>query len=252
MTTPIDEVFARHDIAALYDLFNPWAPSDDFYFGRARADGGPVLDVGCGTGMLACAIAQTGLAVTGADPAAGMLAVARSRPGGDTVRWVHARAQELDLGQPFATIYMTGHAFQAIVDDDDAVAALAAMARHLEADGSVIFESRNPAREEWRDWTPAAPPDEASSPTFGRVLESYDTRYDHDSGIAELTHFYDFPDTGRRLTGSSRLRFRSRARLADLLAAAGLAAREWLGDWSGGSCEAASKEIIVVAGRLAP
>jgi len=252
MTVPIDDVFDRHEIAELYDLFNPWMASDDFYLDRARRGGGDVLDVGCGTGMLACRIARESLTVVGADPAAGMLAVARTRDGADTVQWVNARAEDLDLGRRFKTIYMTGHAFQAIIDDDTAVDALAAMAGHLESDGAVIFETRNPAREEWRDWTPAAAPAEADSPALGRVLESYDTRYDAETGIADLTHMYDFPASGRRLVGTSRLRFRPRAHVARLAAAAGLAPQEWLGDWSGAPCTETSKEIIVVAGRSTP
>ena len=51
----IDPVFARPELAGLYDLFNPWMVCDDFYKARAVASGGPVLDLGCGTGMLACA-----------------------------------------------------------------------------------------------------------------------------------------------------------------------------------------------------
>jgi 2-polyprenyl-3-methyl-5-hydroxy-6-metoxy-1,4-benzoquinol methylase len=38
-------------LAELYDLFNPWGPSDDFYLGLVMA-AEAVLDVGCGTGVL--------------------------------------------------------------------------------------------------------------------------------------------------------------------------------------------------------
>ena len=84
----IDPVFARPELAGLYDLFNPWMVCDDFYKARAVASGGPVLDLGCGTGMLACAIAAEEVDVVGADPADGMLRVARSRPGAERVTWV--------------------------------------------------------------------------------------------------------------------------------------------------------------------
>ncbi len=71
--------------ALLYDHFNLWDSGDDFYLGLAREIGGFVLDLGCGTGMLACRIAQDGLSVTGVDPAEGMLRVARSRRGAERV-----------------------------------------------------------------------------------------------------------------------------------------------------------------------
>ena len=79
----IDDVFRDARIAGLYDLFNPWMACDDFYLDRTTRRGGAVLDVGCGTGMLACRIAAAGIVVVGVDPAEGMLSVARSRSGAE-------------------------------------------------------------------------------------------------------------------------------------------------------------------------
>ncbi len=55
---PADEIFSDPAFARLYDAFNLWGPGDDFYLALARKLGGGVLDLGCGTGMLACRIAQ--------------------------------------------------------------------------------------------------------------------------------------------------------------------------------------------------
>jgi ubiquinone/menaquinone biosynthesis C-methylase UbiE len=41
----------------LYDAENRWAADDDFYLALTQQVGGPVLDVACGTGQLARAIA---------------------------------------------------------------------------------------------------------------------------------------------------------------------------------------------------
>jgi ubiquinone/menaquinone biosynthesis C-methylase UbiE len=77
-------------VAALYDLFD--SDRSDLLAYLAIADelgSASALDLGCGTGTFAIALAERGLDVTAVDPAAPMLDVARAKPGSDRVRWVH-------------------------------------------------------------------------------------------------------------------------------------------------------------------
>lgn len=53
---PADELFEDVRLASLYDPFNGWDVCDAFYFDLTREIGGTVLDLGCGTGLLACRI----------------------------------------------------------------------------------------------------------------------------------------------------------------------------------------------------
>ena len=110
--------------------------------------------MGCGTGQLACEFAGRGHHVTGADPAAAMLALARARPGGDRVRWIQASAAGLATSGRYDLIVMTGHVFQQLLEDSEVRAALRAAARHLAPGGRLAFETRNPAVGEWQDWNP--------------------------------------------------------------------------------------------------
>ena len=68
-----------------------------------------------------------------------MLRVARSRQGTERVSWIKADGQTLRLPLRFDLIYMTGHAFQALLTDDDAIAVLRTVRDHLTKDGRLCL-----------------------------------------------------------------------------------------------------------------
>src|SRR5262245_5340759 len=74
-------------------------PSGDvaFYSGLATQTGGPVLELGCGTGRVLLPIARTGIACTGVDPSEQMLRVLREKRPPDNVTLVQGSMQTLDL-----------------------------------------------------------------------------------------------------------------------------------------------------------
>jgi len=112
--------------------------------------------LGCGTGRLGCSLVERGHPVTGVGPAAAMLTVAKAKPHGEHVEWVESSAQTYKSQQRFDLIVMTGHAFQILLTDADALAVLGTMRAHLKQGGRVAFETRNP-RVDWAsEW--AAPP----------------------------------------------------------------------------------------------
>lgn len=247
---PADEVFEDSLFASLYDHFNSWDVCDDFYLSLARESGGRVLDLGCGTGMLACRIARAGLDVMGVDPAEGMLRIARARDGSDWVSWLKAEGQALRLPQRFDLIYMTGHAFQALLSDDDAVALLRTAHDHLAEGGRLAFETRNPARKAWLGWTPDRRRRVVTA-EHGQVEEFYETSADARTGIVDLTHHYCFANTGKSIVGKSRIRFIDLDHLKRLLAMADLTPVAWYGDWDRSPITATSREFIVISCRSA-
>ena len=161
-----------HDpqIAEIYDLTSPWAQDADFYLSLAGRRPCSVLDLGCGTGTLCCALAERGHRVTGVDPAAAMLAVARSKPHGEQVECVESSAQSYKAHQRFDLIVMTGHAFQVLLTDADALAVLVTIRCHLNEHGRVAFETRNP-RADWAGEWAARPPLVRTLPC-GHLLET--------------------------------------------------------------------------------
>jgi SAM-dependent methyltransferase len=66
---------------AIAELYDPWSRSvtEDvpFYVAEARKAGGPVVELGVGTGRIAVPTAAAGVPVIGVDSSAGMLAVCR-------------------------------------------------------------------------------------------------------------------------------------------------------------------------------
>jgi ubiquinone/menaquinone biosynthesis C-methylase UbiE len=61
------------------------------------APAGTVIDVGCGTGTTAIALAERGAAVVGVDGDPGVLALARAKPGAAAVQWRNGTATALPL-----------------------------------------------------------------------------------------------------------------------------------------------------------
>ncbi len=67
-------------IAELYDAWSRSVTEDvEFYVDEARAAGGPVVELGVGTGRIAVPTALAGVPVIGVDSSAGMLAVCARR-----------------------------------------------------------------------------------------------------------------------------------------------------------------------------
>jgi SAM-dependent methyltransferase len=243
-----DPLYQDPELVAFYDIENDGRDDFDFCIEMAR-DARSVLDLGCGTGQLAAMLAD-GRRVVGVDPAAAMLDIARQREGGDRVRWVEASAQTVQLGQTFDLVLLTGHAFQVFLTDEDALAVLVIIARHLAPGGHFVFDSRNPARRQWREWVPEQSERIVAHPVHGDVRAWNDVTFDETTAIATYQTFYDIAAIGRTISADAKIRFIDAARLAGLLDAAGLKVDRWFGDWTGAAFDANSKEIIPV-GRLA-
>ena len=235
--------YQQSKIAEIYDIANPWANDLDFYLSLAGPDTCSVLDLGCGTGALCCALAERGHCVTGVDPAAAMLAVAKRKPHAEKVEWIECTAQNYKSHRRFDRIVMTGHAFQILLTDADALALLKTMRGHLNQRGKIAFETRNP-RVDWAsEW--AGRTRLLRMPAGEQVVETLEITREEGEFISFRTSYRFSQET---LTTNSTLRFPLREELEDLIARSGLVVREVFGDWDGGTFEAQrSREIIFIA-----
>jgi ubiquinone/menaquinone biosynthesis C-methylase UbiE len=91
-----DAIFEHPRLVGIYDALEPDREDLLAYVTMASEfHSHRVVDIGCGTGVLALLLAERGVAVTGVDPAAGSLSVAQAKPGAERVTWIHGDATTL-------------------------------------------------------------------------------------------------------------------------------------------------------------
>ena len=214
-----DNAFEHPRLAAIYDALDP-DRSDLHVYAAIAAELGArrVLDVGCGTGTFALLLAEHGLDVTGVDPARASLDVARGKPGAECVRWLHGDATTLPaLEVDLAT--MTGNVAQAIADEQAWAETLRGIHDALRPGGSLVFETRDPAAEAWREWNRGASYGVTEIEGIGPVASWHEVT-EVRLPLVSFRSTCAFPD-GDVLTSDSTLRFRGRAEVEAALAAHG-------------------------------
>ena len=139
----VDAHFADRRLAAIYDWLEGERDDLDAYVAVVdEFEARVVLDVGCGTGTFACLLAIRGLDVTGVDPAAASLEIARRKPGADAVRWILGDATMLpSLHVDLAT--MTGNVAQVFLTDADWLATLHRIRAALTSRAARLREPRS-------------------------------------------------------------------------------------------------------------
>ena len=171
------------------ELYDPWSRSVtedvDFYVAEARKDGGPVVELGIGTGRIAIPIAQQGIPVIGVDSSREMLAACGRRAEEEGVAdLVDLRLGDLrrpPLDEQVPLVICPFRSYLHLADDGERVEALTAARAALRPGGRLVFDVFAPK------------PDDIAE-THGRWLE-------REPGIYELA---DWNEDARTLTLSVR------------------------------------------------
>jgi SAM-dependent methyltransferase len=249
----LDAHYVDPRLVALYDLENPRGDDTDYWLSLAAdVAARTIVDVGCGTGLLTCALAVDGRVVSGVDPSTAMLEVARRRPGADRVRWVVGDATALTDPALIAPgtadlVVMTGNVAQVFLGDEDWGAALHAAHTALRPGGRVAFESRNPEDRAWERWDPERTAGRVVGPD-GPVRSWLEVLAVADARVRFRAHNV-FEATGEDVVSDSELRFRSAAELRGSLHAAGFEVEHVYGDWRRSELAPSSRVMVVVARR---
>lgn len=229
MATP-DAIFSDPRLAVIYDDVDCDRSDLDHYVAMGTEFGAAmVLDVGCGTGSLACRLAADGFQVTGVDPAEASLDVARSKPASELATWIHGDAPTASAQlQPdsFDMAFMTGNVAQVFTGDAEWASTLAAVRDVLTPDAVFVFETRDPSKRAWEAWGSNGTTDIVE--TSAGSVETWTTLLDVSEPFVTFRHHYRFLDTASStttadstLTSDSTLRFRTLPELRESLATAG-------------------------------
>ena len=133
---------------AIAELYDPWSRSvtEDvgFYVVEARKTGGPVVELGIGTGRIAIPIAQEGIQVIGIDSSREMLGACRRRAEAEGVtellnlRLGDLRAPPIDA--PVPLVICPFRSYLHLADDGERVEALTAARTALAPEGRLVFD----------------------------------------------------------------------------------------------------------------
>src|SRR5436190_10645467 len=85
------------------------------------ADGGPVLELGIGTGRVAIPLARTGIQVHGIDASEAMVERLRSKHGGGEIPVTIGDFRDFSLDTEFTVIYVPFNTFFGLLTQDDQV-----------------------------------------------------------------------------------------------------------------------------------
>ena len=222
-----------------------------FYRALAREGGGPVLELGCGTGRVLLPIAADGFPCTGLDASRHMLDALRAKSTFPNLRLVHAPMQRFDLpGERFGLIFSAFRAFQHMYTVEDQLACLACARRHLAPGGRLAFDvfaprlARMAQREEPENLELRFEKDGESVVRYVSVVRD----------VAEQINTVRFRyerSAGGKVVANERVEFRMRwfwrFELEHLLARAGFTDVEIYGDFDRRPVAADTPAFVVVA-----
>ncbi len=192
------------------------------------SSGSRVLDLCCGNGRHAIALAQSGLQVVGLDISRSRVAFASrwARDEGARATFLVADAKALPLLPRFHAVLILGGSFTHCIEDEENVSMLRGFSQVLSPGGILFIDNPNPLRF-WKTRNPGG-----------------------SRGDMALVRHFDLP-LGRG-EASGVVRYHSMEEMVRLFRGAGLEVTRAFGDRAGGGYDFESPRMIVVGRRRGP
>ena len=224
--------------ARLYDLMfpQPGGPGSraQLYLDLAATTGGPVLELGCGTGSVLIPIAERGIACQGIDLSSDMLARARAKfeAGGVTAGLHLGDMTDFDLDEQFGLVFVASNSLTHLHAAGDVVNCFHSVRRHLNPGGRFAFDVFNPSvrvlagadglrRERQR----------FADPERGEIRVDVEERYDAAAQVTRAIWYFSTEGEPDFVVSSVEVRSFFPQELVFLLKAGGLRLLERFGDF---------------------
>jgi len=233
-------------VSEFYDHVVPYRTRQDvdFFVEMAKETGGPVLEIGCGSGRVLIPTARTGVEIAGLDLSPAMLALCRKALEKEPkevqarVRLFEGDMRHFHIGGEFALATTPFRPFQHILKVEDQITCLRSIRGHLAEGGRLVLDLFNPDLNrlvdakylKHQEMEPEfLMPDGRKVVRAGRNI----SRNLADQIVeVELAHYVTHPD-GREevLSQQFRLRYFFRYEVEHLLARAGFRVEQLYGDY---------------------
>lgn len=220
-----EQIFQNPRLVSIYDHFDGERRDLDVYLALVQELGArSILDVGCGTGAFACLASSHGFEVTGVEPAQASLVYAQGKPNAGRVRWIVGDATTLPPMNVDVAL-MTGNVAQVFLTDQSWLENLVAIRRALNPQGHLVFESRDPTKKAWLEWTREKTYQRITIPQIG-VAQGWCEITEVSGQLVSFRWTYQFESDGEVLFSDSTIRFRGRDELELSLHEAGFHVKE--------------------------
>lgn len=242
-----------------YDQYFVGVEGDaEFYAEEAQDTGGPVLELGCGTGRILLGVAEGGIQIVGLDLADDLLDIARAKlaeASGEVqecAALVQGDMRQFSLDQRFRLVTIPYRTFQHLLTPVDQEQALTCIRDHLEGEGRLVFNTFDPLVDLMAEGFRGGmrkDTDFVDGETGNRVVVWFNRQYDPEVQLLEQEIVYEEVDRSDRVVGRTcgqlTLRYASRYEIQYLLELCGFELAALYGDFEGGMYPGFGEQIWV-------
>lgn len=241
-----------------YDWTSPGLDRDvTYYVELAKERGGPVLELGCGTGRITLAIVQAGISVVGVDKSETMIQHARQKAAemgvNDRVSWQVMDMHALDVSGSFPLVIIPYRAFLHLLTIREQIATLKRIRQLLTDDGILVFDVLVPRMDQLMDMNEKLAY-RGMYPVPGKkeTVEIYDfTECEADDQLVYVIRYYErFDERGyslERLRTAFQFRYSYPVELNHLLTLCGFKVLARYGTFHRKPFDRLSDELIIEA-----